>query len=489
MLGVRLASSTWALTGPFADTSNGASCPTSPTSTTFRQPRVGIDGSGTPVGVIVRAENSTLCQGPTPVYTQIQTELLLLKRVSGMGNALQVQPDPVAAGQHISGAGPMPLNEPDIGVNGSSIVVSWTGANSDGHRVIRARPYQGDTAGATQDVDTSPSTTEVSPRVAVASGGAALLAWPSRGSGGLVEEIKAASRPAGGAFGAPVSVSGAGGTADGVGVHMRAAGDGLVTYGRGSAASRDGHARGFDATPPVITQSSFPPSATAGGPAVGFSASAIDFWGPLTFDWGFGDGTGATGAAVTHAFSSGGAFGSTLTVRDAVGNTADAAGTVQVSPPPPPPPPPPPGPPVPPVATPELSKVSVTNSRFRVGPSATALNASTRRRAPIGTRFRFTLNRAARTFIKLARNASGRQVGRRCLAPTRARVRAKRKKCTRSIAAGTLTRSAKRGANSVAFSGRVGRTKLPAGTYAATLSAQADGRTSGRRTLGIRIVK
>lgn len=140
---------------------------------------------------------------------------------------------------------------------------------------------------------------------------------------------------------------------------------------------------------------------------------------------------------------------------------------------------PPVNPPVDPPAldtlAPSLTRLSLTNKRFvvrRVG----------RRRTPIGTRFRFGLSEAARVRITLARRTVGRRVGTRCVAPNRTNRR--RKRCTRFVPAGTLTRQSKLGLNSIAFSGRFGKRRLKPGAYRATIVAtDAAGNTSAPRRL------
>jgi hypothetical protein len=89
--------------------------------------------------------------------------------------------------------------------------------------------------------------------------------------------------------------------------------------------------------------------------------------------------------------------------------------------------------------------------------------------------------------IALARQAPGKRSGGSCVRPTRRLARARR--CTRSIAAGTLTRRAGAGANAVPFSGRVGRRALAPGSYRATLTATADGRAGAPRALSFRVVR
>jgi len=116
-----------------------------------------------------------------------------------------------------------------------------------------------------------------------------------------------------------------------------------------------------------------------------------------------------------------------------------------------------------PLADPVLQAFSVSPRRFAVGPGRTAITAAKKRRAPRGTKFGYTLSQAASVKLRLVRRAAGRRVGKRCLAPTKARRH--RKRCTRSIGAGTLTRAAAAGKNTTRFSGRVGTHRLKPGTY------------------------
>jgi hypothetical protein len=118
---------------------------------------------------------------------------------------------------------------------------------------------------------------------------------------------------------------------------------------------------------------------------------------------------------------------------------------------------------------PSLSSVSLSRTVFAVGASATAVSTRTRRRTPVGTTFNFKLSEPARVSIAIGQRRSGRRRGKRCVAPTRSLRRAR--KCTRLVGKGTLTRNAKQGANSVAFSGRIGFRPLKPGRYQATLTA------------------
>jgi hypothetical protein len=133
------------------------------------------------------------------------------------------------------------------------------------------------------------------------------------------------------------------------------------------------------------------------------------------------------------------------------------------------------------LSAPVLQSLTLANKRFAVGSEQTALTAARRRRAPRGTTFRFSLSEPATVRIAIERARPGRRVGRRCRRPTR-RLRKKRR-CTRFVATGTLTRRAVAGANSTRFSGRLGRRALRPGRYRAIASAtdRAGNRSRARR--------
>lgn len=119
----------------------------------------------------------------------------------------------------------------------------------------------------------------------------------------------------------------------------------------------------------------------------------------------------------------------------------------------------------PPDLAPVVSSFSVSNPVFRVGRSATALAAA----RPAGTRFRFRLSEAARIAIAIERKLPG----------VRARYRS----------VGTLRRVRAAGPRSVAFSGRMGRRALAAGSYRGTIRAtDLAGQRSAARRLSFRIV-
>jgi hypothetical protein len=118
---------------------------------------------------------------------------------------------------------------------------------------------------------------------------------------------------------------------------------------------------------------------------------------------------------------------------------------------------------------PGLSSVTISNRRFRVGRNSTAVIA---RRAPTGTSFQFTLTAQAAVKIAITGSRGGMRRGRRCVAPSAKLRRAHARKCTRTIAVGTLRRlNLHVGTDAVSFSGRIGRRALNPGSYVAVLGA------------------
>jgi hypothetical protein len=148
--------------------------------------------------------------------------------------------------------------------------------------------------------------------------------------------------------------------------------------------------------------------------------------------------------------------------------------------PPPLPPPPPPGD----TTAAVISGFTMTAKRFRVGLDRTPRSAAKRRRrAAIGSAFRFRLSERARVVVTIERALPGRRVGRRCRPPSR-RLRGRRQ-CTRYDAQGSITRRDRRvGRNRIEFSGRIGVKALKPGRYRATIAAtdSAGNRSKRRRT-------
>lgn len=133
------------------------------------------------------------------------------------------------------------------------------------------------------------------------------------------------------------------------------------------------------------------------------------------------------------------------------------------------------------VVAPGVTGAKLSRTSFRVGPGRTALSAA----AGTGTTVRFSLSEAATAKLVVVRERAGRKKGKSC-----STKRKKGKRCTQLTTVGTLTRTGKAGANSVAFSGRLGRKALAAGRYRFVIAAtDAAGNTSAKRTLKFRVLK
>ncbi len=136
---------------------------------------------------------------------------------------------------------------------------------------------------------------------------------------------------------------------------------------------------------------------------------------------------------------------------------------------------------------PVVSAAKESARTWRAGSALAKLSAKTRR-PPVGTTFSFSLNTQATVTLSFNRVLTGRKVGRRCLAQTRAN--AKHKSCKRTVAAGKLSLAAHSGGNRVTFQGRISAAKkLKPGRYAVTLLASNAAGASAPQTLEFTIVK
>jgi len=269
-----------------------------------------------------------------------------------------------------------------VAADGKAILI-WTRADQ-----LKYASRTGTAFGTPQSLD--PGTQRYEPDVAMDDEGTAHAVWYRYT--GTTYEIRAASKPAGGAFGVVQPLSDAGtGTAFGptvtvdrqsntpiavwakalsgsdageyviqsarrqpnglyggvsdiasrpggfsVAVASNARGDAVadfVTFRYDSAApfgSYYGHAlAGFDGAAPQQRDVVIPTAGLAGQPLT-MSVSPFDVWSAATTTWSFGDGTTATGNAVQHAFATPGTYTVTATTRDAVGNESATTRTVQI---------------------------------------------------------------------------------------------------------------------------------------------------------------
>jgi PKD repeat protein len=305
------------------------------------------------------------------------------------------------------------------------------------------------------------------PQVAVDEAGDAVAVWDQTNGSNFI--IEAAARPgASGVWQPPVQLSPAGED---------------YAYLPQVAVDRQGNAvavweakfievAGYDAAGPSLEPVAIPSIGRVGQPLT-FSVSPFDSWSILGQTiWSFGDGAGATGTNVTHVYTASGEEHVTVTSVDALGNSTSATATVTVTPCS--------------CRSPLLlGNAHLTNRRFRVARQATAISS----RAPLGTRFAFTLSAPAAVRITITRSARGVRGRRGCVAPTAALVAGHAKRCNRTLTLGTLTRASEPvGADSIFFSGRMGRHALSPRIYKARLQARGGDGLHEEAVLSFRVV-
>lgn len=266
--------------------------------------------------------------------------------------------------------------------------------------------------------------------------------------------------------------------------------------------------RVFDPVPPEINGMTVPTTGVV-GQTVSMSVDAVDVWSPVAGSWDFGDGGTGTGASVDHCYSTAGERTVTVTGTDGGANETSDSRTITIEPNPsldlgtdPCAPPEPPEEPKPaeepgPVDGPSPSGTPRQPEPLTPGPGSTApvisgLRQSHRRwrttaadgsRLPVGTTFRFGLNRPARVRLAFTQILTGRLEGGRCVKG------AGRPRCFRGTAGrGTLEIDGTAGGNAYRFRGAVHGRRLPPGRYRLRLTAVAGGAASAAASIGFTIV-
>ncbi len=151
----------------------------------------------------------------------------------------------------------------------------------------------------------------------------------------------------------------------------------------------------------------------------------------------------------------------------------------------------PPPAPIAPASAPTLSNLGQSAKTWREGKLLAQLSstgAKRKKKLPVGTTFSFKLDQPAQVTFTFTKATPGRKVGKRCVAQTH-KNRHKRR-CTRTVVAGTLAFSAHAGTNKVRFQGLISRRKkLKPGTYKLLVVATVAGKRSRTGTLSFTIVR
>jgi hypothetical protein len=134
-----------------------------------------------------------------------------------------------------------------------------------------------------------------------------------------------------------------------------------------------------------------------------------------------------------------------------------------------------------------VTNASQTNPRWREA-TRSRLAQISRRRAPVGTTFRFSLDKPAGVRLRFIQAAPGRRVRGRCTRVTK--HNRKRPKCTRRVTRSTLPVNGHAGVNSVRFLGWLSRTKrLTPGRYTLVITATTPSAGSTSARLSFTIVR
>jgi len=134
-----------------------------------------------------------------------------------------------------------------------------------------------------------------------------------------------------------------------------------------------------------------------------------------------------------------------------------------------------------------VSSSSESNKTFRIARNFRAVTVS-RRRPPVGTTFRYTLDKAATVRFDFTQRVPGRKVRGRCVAPNRHNKH--KRKCTRTVVRGSRSFAGHAGQNTVVFYGWLSKhKKLKPGKYTLVITATTPGVGSTSQRLKFTIVR
>lgn len=205
--------------------------------------------------------------------------------------------------------------------------VAWVANSNGAEKLVACRVTAAGCATSPKTIDSAaPALVPLS--LAEAPSGAAILTWNRLTGGPQHNTVVASARTAGHAF-RPPRVLGAHDASQAI-AGIDDAGDGLVSWLQDLADGTHLRYSGFDPNRPRITKLSVPATGQA-GKTIHFSAKGSDVWGPVRFHWRFGDGTGASGRKVKHAYPTRGKRTVTVMATDAAGNTRTKSRTIRIT--------------------------------------------------------------------------------------------------------------------------------------------------------------
>lgn len=211
---------------------------------------------------------------------------------------------------------------------------------------------------------------------------------------------------------------------------------------------------------------------------------AFDYLAPQGFAYGWSEnGTAVAGASASSlTASTPGSYSCQVTASNQAGATVQSSAPVAINAPSQPPAI---SPALTLTPTPTITNLSETAKTWRTGKLAAKISASeskTKKRPPVGTAFLFSLNEPASVAFTFTEAASGRKLGKTCVALTK--QNSHKHRCARIVIAGALTFAGSAGPNKLSFDGVIARHKtLKPGSYTLLVTATASGKHSTTRTL------
>ena len=229
------------------------------------------------------------------------------------------------------------LRPPVVAIDDAgTVTVAWSEV-SDVARVWVATAPAGCAFGPRVQVDSGVGRTVVL-SLSSSAAGAAVLAWIYRWDNDSDSRVaRAAYRPAGGSFGAPIDLTEpvVGVFDDEIAASVDGGGHAFVAWTRRTEAGGylyRAYARILDGAAPVLDGVSVPATGTAGA-SVAVSASATDVWsGPPAISWDFGDGGSGAGGSTSHVYAAAGTYVVRVTATDGAGNASSRTRTIVVGP-------------------------------------------------------------------------------------------------------------------------------------------------------------
>ncbi len=138
---------------------------------------------------------------------------------------------------------------------------------------------------------------------------------------------------------------------------------------------------------------------------------------------------------------------------------------------------------------PKVTHATQSHARWREGSRLAVLSRKSRKKAPLGTTFSFTLDQQSTVRFVFTQQVGGRKVAGKCAA--KSKKNRHRRSCKRTLTRGTLSLAAHAGANKLAFQGLIARSKkLPLGRYTLLITASNKaGQRSRAQALHFTIVR